>query len=901
MLPRSSMVLVVTACLLATWSFSTTAFGYDLSLDRLAVRVETSQRLAHTRMTLVIKNSGGQWEEALVDLDLPLNAVVTRLSMDVGIGDSRPRMQGRVFDRERAAEVYQDIVDSARDPAILEDVGDGRYRLRVFPIPGHDKKTVIIEYEHLLPQRRTVATYLFEPPELAQGSTRIPRFTLSIDGNVEQRGPWPSQQPVRVTLHRTALRESSVHYTRYRGKTYFRVDIVPDVETEQDPIESVVLALDSSRTSQHSYEEALEQSRIIIEDFGPQAQVRIVRGDHEVERCADLACATSVRPAGVSNVHALLRSAIEVAQSLPGPVAIVLVGDGHLPADADEETLVDLLEKLPASMTVHALAIGTYQARFLRRLAHAGRGYLAFDAKGLLQRVFEPTVSEVSVRANSADVLVNEQLSRSNGAGEPISVYGRLETPSARLQVRARMGLKEYRHDVMLRPSRRLARNRSVLRGWVRTATEEQAHELSNIKVLTQSQAFLVLETVAEYQQFEEPQRPRMQHRRARKVAPPSVKLGRVSIGGSLEPSILRRRIRQVRSKIGHCYNRILRRTRDTEGTMIAAWTIDLDGKSVDVSVNGDINSEQLRSCIARVHQEIHFPVAQNGGYIKVRYPYHFIPPAEHNTKLSIADEGQELAQLLERGDVEGATVLFALIKRELAPQPSKALLPYLTSANARARFGTSYRSAALNSIDSGSATDEVWLGVANSFATEAPRRLALVLGARKPRAALASKVLHSLIQSRHRTAALELSQAWKEGTMTLAELYEVFASDPVVQNALPRAWMSLIVAIVDEGGAGQAMEYLIETAHSLDQDSDAVDRVLSVCEQASAPCERWLSSELRDPRMLERLHTLYDGEVAQLTTSRQSSEDVERLGNLLELLRQYKEATRVRSELAEY
>lgn len=891
------MVLVagVIACVLSTWLPSTSAFADDLSIDRLVVRVKTVERLARTRMTLVIRNNGDEWQEAFVDLDLPRNAVVTSLSMDVGTQENRPRMQGRIFDRNRAAQVYQDIVDSVQDPAILEDEGEGRYHLRVFPVPEHDKKTVIIEYEHLLPQRDNLATYLFEPPELSlDGAMTIPRFTLSIDGRIEQRGPWFSGQPLRVPLFRKKLNESKVQYTHYKGKTYFRVDIVPEVEVEQQRVESVVLAIDSSRTSQHSYDEALEQSRIVVRELAPHADVRIVRGDQEIESCTSLMCVSSIRPGGASNLYALLQAAIDAAASLPGPVAIVLVGDGHRPADAYEDTLVNILEKLPKSNTFHALAVGRYQNRFLRRLTRAGRGHLTFNANSLLQQIFEPVVGEISIRGDSEEVLINPKIYSSARVGEPITVYGRLKKSSALLQVHARIGQKEYHHEVLVR-SPGATRNRSVLRGWVRTAIAALAHELSKIKVLTPSKAFLVLETVGEYEKLKEPPRMLMH------LSAPRVKIGNASPMGDLDKGMLRRRVRLVQKKIRHCYNRILRHARDAEGTMIAQWTIEPDGKSVGVRVKGDIDSEELRECIARVHQGIRFPTARGGGYIHVRYPYNFIPPAKYNTKLSVADEGQKLVQLLDRGDVDGATALLARIKSKLALQPDRALLPYLSSIKARIRFAPSFRRAALDSIDDGSATLEVWLQLSHSFARDSPTQLVVVLGKRKPPARIASAILRSLIESGRRLSALELIRVWRKSTMTSDDLYEVFTRESAVQAAFRKVWMSLLIDVVDQGKAGKAVDYLIETAHSLDQDSDAVDRILKLCKRQSTACDRWLSTSLRDSRMLKRLHTLYDGQVARLTIFRQSSDDVEKLGRLLELLHQPKEAARVRSELDEY
>ena len=49
-------------------------------------------------------------------------------------------VEGELIPRERAAEVYQTIVSRQRDPAILEQIGDNLFKMRVFPIfpKGHE-------------------------------------------------------------------------------------------------------------------------------------------------------------------------------------------------------------------------------------------------------------------------------------------------------------------------------------------------------------------------------------------------------------------------------------------------------------------------------------------------------------------------------------------------------------------------------------------------------------------------------------------------------------------------------------------------------------------------------------------------------------------------------------------
>lgn len=91
-------------------------------------------------------------------------------------------IEGELVERKRAAQVYQTIVSRQRDPAILEQIGDNLFQIRVFPVPAHDEKRILLDFT--LPLEAQAELCSFRLPLL---SDLNPIWGFSITGVI--RGP----------------------------------------------------------------------------------------------------------------------------------------------------------------------------------------------------------------------------------------------------------------------------------------------------------------------------------------------------------------------------------------------------------------------------------------------------------------------------------------------------------------------------------------------------------------------------------------------------------------------------------------------------------------------------------------------------------------------------------------
>jgi Ca-activated chloride channel family protein len=77
---------------------------------------------------------------------IPSSAVFTNFSLFMGDQE----LKGEVLSAEEARKIYEEIVRRKKDPALIELVGHGVLRARVFPIEPGDSRRVILRYTQVL-------------------------------------------------------------------------------------------------------------------------------------------------------------------------------------------------------------------------------------------------------------------------------------------------------------------------------------------------------------------------------------------------------------------------------------------------------------------------------------------------------------------------------------------------------------------------------------------------------------------------------------------------------------------------------------------------------------------------------------------------------------------------------
>ncbi len=121
----------------------------DLAIRNQVVHVDIHGRVATTKVAITYVNYGQRPQEAVHRWTLPPDAVVHDCALWVG----GLRSPAELLTRVRAERIYREIRDrdDARDPALLEYLGDGQWNLQVFPVREGGTLKVEYTYSQLLP------------------------------------------------------------------------------------------------------------------------------------------------------------------------------------------------------------------------------------------------------------------------------------------------------------------------------------------------------------------------------------------------------------------------------------------------------------------------------------------------------------------------------------------------------------------------------------------------------------------------------------------------------------------------------------------------------------------------------------------------------------------------------
>jgi hypothetical protein len=118
-----------------------------LSLRKCHIDVHIEDGFARTTIDQTYFNHTAARLEGTFYFPLPADASLSRLAMYV---DGR-LTEGGMVERDYGRQVYERIVTSQRDPALLEWVDGSTFKMRVFPLEARQEKRLILSFSQRLP------------------------------------------------------------------------------------------------------------------------------------------------------------------------------------------------------------------------------------------------------------------------------------------------------------------------------------------------------------------------------------------------------------------------------------------------------------------------------------------------------------------------------------------------------------------------------------------------------------------------------------------------------------------------------------------------------------------------------------------------------------------------------
>jgi len=142
----------------------------------LRTDVRIAEGVATTRAVILLQNLGSRPEEVHWILPLGEGAVADDFRMRSGGVD----LVGEVLDAQRAQGIYEQIVRSRKDPALLEHFGRGCLRARIFPVPPQSPVEVEVSWREILPEVGGMRRWTFPLAAASIGSAQPERVALDL-------------------------------------------------------------------------------------------------------------------------------------------------------------------------------------------------------------------------------------------------------------------------------------------------------------------------------------------------------------------------------------------------------------------------------------------------------------------------------------------------------------------------------------------------------------------------------------------------------------------------------------------------------------------------------------------------------------------------------------------------
>ncbi|NQV27755.1 MAG: FecR domain-containing protein [Rhodopirellula sp.] len=128
-----------------------------LSLRKFHVDAHIEDGFARTTIDQTYFNHTHSRQEGTFHFPLPPDASLSRLAMYV----NGKMMEGGMVERDHGRNVFEQIMHTKRDPALLEWVDGSTFKMRVFPLEPRQEKRIVLSYTQRLPNDYDRTVYRF--------------------------------------------------------------------------------------------------------------------------------------------------------------------------------------------------------------------------------------------------------------------------------------------------------------------------------------------------------------------------------------------------------------------------------------------------------------------------------------------------------------------------------------------------------------------------------------------------------------------------------------------------------------------------------------------------------------------------------------------------------------------
>lgn len=388
------------------------------------VKVDMSDRVLRYEVTETFVNRGGRVGEADYIFPLPRGAAFQDLKLSI----DGQMVSGETMNASQARAIYEDIVRRQRDPALVEWMGYGMLRARIFPIaPGEEKKVVVrfqmvaeregdalrVDYfqgrqnqdailrfaggnDETAPRSSFVLTY---PSNINYGNPYSPTHSLSTEqhGNRREVTASGSASQITVLIPTRKSREPAISVLSYAPRNedgFALITLSPPAMSSRAIPRDVTLVLDvSGSMSGVKIKQAREAGKQVLGSLNSSDRFKLIDFSTDVRSFRDgfvqasrenieraSRYLESLDASGSTNISGALDAALDEATPSSRLGLVLFVTDGEpTVGERNPDAIATRVARLRKNRRIFSFGVGAdLNAALIERLAIEGKGTAQF-------------------------------------------------------------------------------------------------------------------------------------------------------------------------------------------------------------------------------------------------------------------------------------------------------------------------------------------------------------------------------------------------------------------------------------------------------------------------------------------------------------------------------------------
>ena len=414
-------------------------------------RVTTTIRdqVAVTEIDQVFVNLNPYELEGTYIFPIPENASVSAFSMWI---DGK-EMPGELLEKDKARKIYEDIVRSMKDPALLEYAGRDMFRASIYPIPARGEKRVKISYSEVCTADGGMVRYRYPLNTEKFSSRPLEDVSVVIDikGHLPIKNVTCPTHPVEVVqkgdnevrvafeaknvtpdrdlvlYYSLAKDEFALNFLTHRPDPkedgFFMLLLSPNTDAAKVIPKDVCFVVDTSGSMQgKKIEQARATLKFCVQSLNPGDRFNIVPFATEARSFSEALLDASkdnvakaveyvegIRALGGTAIDEALTKALDMSPNSDRPYMVVFLTDGLPTIGETKEPVIlsHVAERNKGNVRLFAFGVGNdVNTHLLDKLAEQNRGTRDYVAEtedleikisSFFSKVANPVLSDIAI------------------------------------------------------------------------------------------------------------------------------------------------------------------------------------------------------------------------------------------------------------------------------------------------------------------------------------------------------------------------------------------------------------------------------------------------------------------------------------------------------------------------